>query len=156
MMADRVHFLDAASRIGRRLCRDAVWHEGRCNWLGWAMEPHGGQWISVYRAMGVSVYDGAAGIGLFLAYLARPSDDNVIATTAVGALAQALTAVEDLEQPANTDSTPGCLELRRAALGRERPSDGRILSNGGAPRCSPARKWRRKRSGWTSSTAARA
>ena len=62
----RDHFLRVAAAIGRRLCRDAVWHDGRCNWLGWAMEPHGGQWVSVYRAMGGSVYDGAAGIGLFL------------------------------------------------------------------------------------------
>jgi lantibiotic biosynthesis protein len=92
----RERFLDAASRIGRRLCRDAVWHEGRCNWLGWAMEPHGGQWVGVHRAMGISVYDGAAGIGLFLARLARLADDPIIATTAVGALAQALTGVDQL------------------------------------------------------------
>ena len=96
MNAGRRRFLDAASRIGRRLCRDAVWSEGRCNWLGWAMEPHGGHWVSAYRAMGVSVYDGAAGIGLFLARLARLDDDPIVATTAVGALAQALTGVDAL------------------------------------------------------------
>jgi lantibiotic biosynthesis protein len=96
MSAARARFLDAASRIGRRLCRDAVWHEGRCNWLGWAMEPHDGQWVSVYRAMGVSIYDGAAGIGLFLARLARLTDDPIITATAVGALAQAATAVDKL------------------------------------------------------------
>ena len=96
LSAARQRFLEAAVRIGRRLCRDAVWHEGRCNWLGWAMEPHGGQWVSVYRAMGVSVYDGAAGIGFFLARLARLADDPIITTTAVGALAQALTAVDEL------------------------------------------------------------
>ena len=28
MIAERARFLDAASRIGRRLCRDAVWHRG--------------------------------------------------------------------------------------------------------------------------------
>ena len=88
-------FLEAAARIGRRLCRDAVWHDGRCNWLGWAMEPHGGQWVSTYRAMGVSVYDGAAGIGLFLAHLALLADDPIVAATAVGALAQALSTVDD-------------------------------------------------------------
>ena len=125
MTTERAHFLDAASRIGRRLCRDAVWHEGRCNWLGWAMEPHGGQWISVYRAMGVSVYDGAAGIGLFLAYLAQLNDDEVIATTAVGALAQALSAVEDLSAAGEYGFYSGlsgiALSCVRAgtALGRE-------------------------------------
>ena len=49
MNGGRRRFLDAASRIGRRLCRDAVWSEGRCNWLGWAMEPHGGQWVTRHR-----------------------------------------------------------------------------------------------------------
>jgi lantibiotic modifying enzyme len=125
MTGERAHFLDAASRIGRRLCRDAVWHEGRCNWLGWAMEPHGGQWISVYRAMGLSIYDGAAGIGLFLAYLAQLNDDDVVATTAVGALAQALTAVEDLSAAGEYGFYSGlsgialCCVRAGTALGRE-------------------------------------
>lgn len=98
MTADRERFLNAAAAIGRRLCRDAVWHEGRCNWLGWAMEPHSGQWVSAYRAMSAVVYDGAAGIGLFLARLAAITRDPIIATTAEGALAQALSAVGDLKQ----------------------------------------------------------
>ena len=98
MTAGRERFLNAAVAIGRRLCRDAIWHDGRCNWLGWAMEPHGGQWVSAYRAMGAAVYDGAAGIGLFLARLARLTRDPIIATTAEGALAQALSAVGDLRQ----------------------------------------------------------
>ena len=96
--AGRDRFLSAAAAIGRRLCRDAVWHEGRCNWLGWAMEPHGGQWVSAYRAMGALVYDGAAGIGLFLSRLARFTGDPIIATTAEGALAQALSAVAELKR----------------------------------------------------------
>jgi lantibiotic biosynthesis protein len=94
--AARQRFLEAAVRIGRRLCRDAVWHDGRCNWLGWAIDTHGGQWVSAYRAMGVSVYDGAAGIGLFLARLAPLADDPIIATTAVGALAQGLSTVDEM------------------------------------------------------------
>jgi lantibiotic modifying enzyme len=96
LSAARQRFLEAAVRIGRRLCRDAVWHDGRCNWLGWAMEPHGGQWVSAYRAMGVSVYDGAAGIGLFLASLAPLAEDPIIATTAVGGLAQGLSTVDEM------------------------------------------------------------
>jgi lantibiotic modifying enzyme len=95
---DRERFLAASAAIGRRLCRDAVWCEGRCNWLGWATEPHGGQWVSAYRAMSAVVYDGAAGIGLFLARLASLTRDPIIATTAEGALAQALSAIDDLRQ----------------------------------------------------------
>jgi lantibiotic biosynthesis protein len=95
LSAGRQRFLEAAIRIGRRLCRAAVWHDGRCNWLGWTMEPHGGQWVSAYRAMGATVYDGSAGIGLFLARLAPLAEDPIITTTSVGALAQALSTVDE-------------------------------------------------------------
>ncbi len=98
MTHERERFSSAAAAIGRRLCRDAIWREGRCNWLGWAMEQHGGQWVSAYRAMGATVYDGTAGIGLFLARLARMTSDPIIATIAEGALAQAISAVPDLKQ----------------------------------------------------------
>lgn len=97
MTGERPDFLEAALRIGRRLCRDAIWSDGRCNWLGWAMEPHGGQWICVHRAMGPLLYDGGAGIGLFLARLARASDDPIIRVTAEAALARALGACDALE-----------------------------------------------------------
>jgi len=93
---DRTCFLDAAERIGRRLCRDAVWADERCNWLGWAMEARAGQWVTAYRAMGSLVYDGTSGIGLFLARLAHLTGDPIIRTTAMAALAQALTAVDPL------------------------------------------------------------
>ena len=49
------------------------------------MEPHGGQWVCVYRAMGSLVYDGSAGIGLYLARLARVSGDAIIRATAEAA-----------------------------------------------------------------------
>lgn len=96
-MSDRAAYLETALRIGRRLCRDAVWSDGRCNWLGWAMEPHGGQWVTVHRAMGSLLYDGSAGVGLYLARLARLDDDPILRTTAEGALAQALTAADAME-----------------------------------------------------------
>jgi len=96
MSGNRARYLDAAARLGRRLCRDAIWWEGRCNWMGWMIEPHGGQWISVHRAMSSLVYDGTAGIGLFLARLSPYVDDPILRTTAKGALAQALTAVDSL------------------------------------------------------------
>jgi lantibiotic biosynthesis protein len=96
MSADRARFLDAAAHIGRRLCRDAIWQDGQCNWLGWSMEARGGQWVTVYRAMGSIVYDGTAGIGLFLARLAHITQDPIIRATAEAALAQCLTAVETL------------------------------------------------------------
>lgn len=96
MTSNRARYLDVAARIGLRLCRDAIWWDGHCNWMGWMIEPHGGQWISVHRAMSSLVYDGTAGIGLFLARLSRYVDDPILHTTAKGALGQALTAVDSL------------------------------------------------------------
>lgn len=94
MRADR--FLNAAARIGRRLCRDAVWSRRECNWLGWAKEPSSSTWINAYRACSATVYDGTAGIGVFLARLAQLTGDAIIRTTAEGALAQALAAADGL------------------------------------------------------------
>ena len=96
MSGDRDRFLAAAERIGRRLCRDAIWSDGRCAWLGWAMEPRAGQWVTAYRAMGTNLYDGTAGIGLFLARLAALTGDPIIRATAEAALAQAMTAMDAL------------------------------------------------------------
>jgi type 2 lantibiotic biosynthesis protein LanM len=96
LSGDRTRFLDAADRIGRRLCRDALWSDGRCSWLGWAMEPRSGQWVTAYRAMATNLYDGTSGIGLFLARLARLTGDPIIRSTAVAALGHALTAADAL------------------------------------------------------------
>lgn len=89
-------FLATADRIGCRLCRDAVWHGERCNWLGWSMEFRAGSWAPAFRAMGALLYDGTAGIGLFLARLSGLTDDPIARATARGALAQALSAVDAL------------------------------------------------------------
>jgi len=94
MTPNRTDFLDAATSIGRRLCRDAIWCEGRCNWLGWGMEPHGGQWIPVHRAMSSFIYDGTAGISIFLARLWHLTGDPIIRATAEGALAQAVHTID--------------------------------------------------------------
>jgi type 2 lantibiotic biosynthesis protein LanM len=94
--SDRIQFLTAANRIGSRLCRDALWSDGKCNWLGWGMQFRSGQWNPTWHAMGSQLYDGTAGIGLFLAFLSRHRGGPIIRTTATGALAQALTAVDSL------------------------------------------------------------
>ena len=85
------------------------------------MEAHGGEWIPVYRAMSALVYDGTAGIGVFLARLSRLNDDPIIRTTAEGALAQALTAVDFLSDAGEYGFTldfralPGLASIRRRA-----------------------------------------
>jgi lantibiotic biosynthesis protein len=79
--------LEAAAAAGRGIIADAVWYEGRCNWLGAASGT-----VGRYQALGPTLYKGTAGVGLFLAHLARLTGDGDARRTAVGALRHALAA----------------------------------------------------------------
>jgi lantibiotic modifying enzyme len=92
----RERFLDVAWSIGTRLCRDAIWDGDRCNWLGDSMEAHGGEWKVAHKSFGADLYSGTSGIALFLARLHRMRPDPLLAQTARGAIAQALSHVDDL------------------------------------------------------------
>lgn len=89
---NQVHdqFLATADSIGARLCRDALWAGGRCNWLGASMEPVGGAWKVVQRTFGPDLYGGTSGIALFLGRLYSLVNTRLYRTTALGALEQAL------------------------------------------------------------------
>jgi lantibiotic modifying enzyme len=85
-------FLEGAAALGARLCRDAVWDGGRCNWMGDAQDQVAGVLAVVHRAMGPVLYDGTAGIGLFLARLYAATGERPFRTAARGALRQATSA----------------------------------------------------------------
>jgi lantibiotic biosynthesis protein len=95
MSATSSLFLDTADRIGRQLCRDAVWAGSRCNWLGWALVPNNYQWQLAYRAQPATLYDGVAGIALFLGTLVRFTSDKLERATLFGAIGQLRKAIED-------------------------------------------------------------
>lgn len=82
-------FLDAAVRIGHRIAGDAIWDAGCCSWVGISMDPKEA-WRTEYRALEANVYDGTAGVGLFLAELAAVTGDAAVRRTAVGALRHAV------------------------------------------------------------------
>jgi lantibiotic biosynthesis protein len=82
-------FFDAAVAISRRIVADAVWHDGRCSWVGAVMDSPQ-PWRSEYRGLGVDLYGGTAGVGLFLAQLAAMTNEADFHRTAVGALRHAL------------------------------------------------------------------
>ncbi|HVL28924.1 MAG TPA: lanthionine synthetase LanC family protein, partial [Acidimicrobiales bacterium] len=83
-------FEELAVELGERLCREAIWHEDRCTWLGDEVDPSGRAGMVVHRAMGADLYNGTAGIGWFLAHLARRTGDAGHRRTAAGALRHAL------------------------------------------------------------------
>ncbi|HEX8697160.1 MAG TPA: lanthionine synthetase LanC family protein [Longimicrobium sp.] len=86
----RLAFIDAAAGVGARLCRDALWDGARCNWLGDASEVVGSAWTVVHKAMGAELYDGTAGIALFLARLHAATGERPFRTAAEGALRHVL------------------------------------------------------------------
>lgn len=79
-------YVEGAAEIGRQLCRDAVWSGDTAGWTGWAIHVGPGGVAPAYRASGPLLYDGAAGIGMFLADLAAMTGDAIAAETALGAM----------------------------------------------------------------------
>jgi lantibiotic modifying enzyme len=91
-------FLEAANTIGADLCRDAIWHGERCNWLGDSMEFVLGSWQVVHRSFGPDLYGGTSGIGLFLARLYQATGTDIFRATALGAVEHALSLWEEQSQ----------------------------------------------------------
>lgn len=79
-------YLEIAERIGARLCREALWSGGRCNWTSECTERDG----MTYESLGPHLYGGTSGIALFLWRLAEATGDRIFRMTAQAALRQAL------------------------------------------------------------------
>src|ERR1035438_6853077 len=80
------NYLDIAGRIAARLCRDALWSRGRCNWTADFVDDGG----IAYGALGPDLDAGTSGIALFLARMASATGERIFRLTADGALRQAL------------------------------------------------------------------
>jgi lantibiotic biosynthesis protein len=108
--------LEAAATIGRRLAGEAIWHEGRCNWVGAApQEGPGGSLAITYSALGPDLYGGTAGVALFLAELHRATGEGELRRTAIGALRQALSGAAELPKDARPSLYGGGLGIALAA-----------------------------------------
>lgn len=82
-------YLEIANRLGNALCRDAVWDQARCNWLGWGQEMQGQRLTPVYKACAADLYSGTSGIALFLAQLYQFTHDRQQLRTIEAAVNQA-------------------------------------------------------------------
>jgi len=90
-------FPETALMIGRRLCDDALWSNGRCTWLGPPENNHPGAHVGVPLAdVGPALYEGTAGIALFLSELAVRTGDARARRAAIGAVRQALARCADV------------------------------------------------------------
>jgi hypothetical protein len=112
-------FLHTATQIGKRLLREAVWYDGRCNWVG-AKSPgvnhRNGYYSLTYSALGPTLYDGTSGVALFLAELYAISGGDEVRRTALGAIRQALSHVEDLPPERREGLYTGWLGIALAAV----------------------------------------
>lgn len=111
----RAAFLETAWQVGARLSRDAVRLDGRCNWLG-ADSARDGSRREVFRALGPGLYGGTAGIALFLTQLHRAVGEPLLEQTARGALAQALSRLEDVAPDVRSGLYSGWTGIGYAAL----------------------------------------
>jgi lantibiotic modifying enzyme len=139
-MSSEDAFLAAAAAIGRRVVSSAVWHDGRCSWVGAIAEPPA-PGRPVYRALGPSLYGGTAGVGLFLARLAAVTGDVAARRTAIGALRHALTRTLSVPPPRRDGFYAGAMGVAWGAadaatlLGEEElhARARNVLSAGGPP-----------------------
>jgi len=94
-------FLEVAANIGRRLCSGALWYEQRCNWISARREDgveNYGQAILSYATLGARLYDGTAGIALFLAELFAQTGETEARDAALGAMRNALANADAIAQ----------------------------------------------------------
>jgi lantibiotic modifying enzyme len=90
--------LEVACEIARATVKAAVWHERRCGWVGaWPEETARGFEVT-YKALGPDLWGGTAGIGVFLAELARASGEREVQACAEGALRHAASRAETADQ----------------------------------------------------------
>lgn len=109
-------FVETAVAIGAKVCRDALWANDRCNWIGPVMEPLGGRWRQVHRVFGPELYLGTSGVALSLAMLYQSSGDRVFRKTAIAAIRHALGTAEDIEPFFRMGLYSGWLGIVLAAL----------------------------------------
>ncbi|HET6314139.1 MAG TPA: lanthionine synthetase LanC family protein, partial [Chloroflexia bacterium] len=96
LQTDRDILLLTARQIGEGICTEAIWHEGRCNLIGAQVAAPSGAGNHprlVYRTLGPDLYDGTAGVALFLAHLYAHTGDAQVYRTALGAARHALSCL---------------------------------------------------------------
>lgn len=130
MNAKQQQYLATADELGARLCRDAVWWQSRCNWLGTAMEPMNGDWVVVERALGPDLYGGTSGIALFLARLYSATGEKLYRTAAIGALNQAWSKLGEIPATGRSSFYSGSLGIAyaRVAVAQSLSQDSENLS----------------------------
>ena len=86
-------WLEQAAKVGSILCATAVRHYGRCSWLGRSvneLKRGAGSIQPTVSGLGPDLYDGTAGVAMFLAQLYMHTQEEETKTIALEAAAHAL------------------------------------------------------------------
>ena len=109
-------FLEVAASIGGQLCRDALWAEGRCAWMGQWVHPSAGRSRTCHKVFGPDLYLGSAGVALFLARLAAKTGETTYRRTASAALWRSLETADSIEPASRPSLYTGWTGLALAGL----------------------------------------
>jgi hypothetical protein len=88
-------YLGISRRIGGQIASEAIWYDGKCNWMGAISPESGDSHAGGYHALGPDLYGGSSGIALYLAELWSAVGDEALRRTAIGAINQALAKCAD-------------------------------------------------------------
>jgi lantibiotic modifying enzyme len=119
-LLDAAGLLEVAAAIGGRLAREAIWHGERCNWIGGRLGAGaGGAVLEHEAALDGTLYEGTAGVALFLAELHAITGEADARRTALGAIRQAIGAMPAPGRALYTGSAG--VALAAARIGRLLP-----------------------------------
>jgi lantibiotic modifying enzyme len=107
-MTTSSEYLDVAAALAERLAGTAIWHGERCNWIG--VVPSGlaqTRGRTMLEALGPDLYNGTAGVALFLAEAAAALGDARLGAIARGALRHALDHAERIDDDGQHTGPPG-------------------------------------------------
>lgn len=105
-------FLMTAYEIGRELCRQAIYFDGRCNWMGTSAKDVDNK---TYCTLTPELYAGTSGVALFLAELYELTGDPTLKRTSLAAIRQALSKVGDVPPAARLGAYSGWVGIALAA-----------------------------------------
>jgi lantibiotic biosynthesis protein len=114
---NRQPYLEVASAIAAHLARTAIWDGERCNWLGSAVDVLNGSMQLVERTPGGDVYNGTAGIALFLALMQEHHPDPLVGKALLGAVHHLLSLEPAAIGPVNYGYFTGRLGIASTLIG---------------------------------------
>jgi lantibiotic biosynthesis protein len=116
MSSNEPCFLEAAAEVAWSVARSAIWFNGRCNWVGAvSREEPRRLGVETTAALGPDLYEGTAGVALFLSEAASALDEDSLRTVALAAIGHALDHADRIAPKARDGLYSGPIGIAYAA-----------------------------------------